>query len=114
MPRRASGCHLVAFKSTFSQHHASVVAEPFRHDNAASIPQAPWREEGAEPMHPPQHPIDAVTHLDPYDYYATLVEQCPFEREATLGLFVAANAETVAAVLTSDRCRVRPADEPVP
>lgn len=38
----------------------------------------------------------------------------PVHRDATLGLWVVASAAAVAAVLTSERCRVRPPAEPVP
>ncbi|MES1242947.1 MAG: cytochrome P450 [Acidobacteriota bacterium] len=62
----------------------------------------------------PADPIAAVTHADPYPYYADLVARAPFERDDRLGLWVAASAEAVTAVLTSDLGRVRPAAEPVP
>jgi cytochrome P450 len=62
----------------------------------------------------PSDPIAAVTHADPYPYYADLVVRAPFERDDRLGLWVAASAEAVTAVLTSDLCRVRPAAEPIP
>jgi len=63
---------------------------------------------------PPDTPLAAVTHPDPYPYYATLVARAPLARDATLGLWVAASAEAATAVLTSARSRVRPLDEPVP
>jgi cytochrome P450 len=62
----------------------------------------------------PPDPIAAVTHRDPYPYYARLVAEKPFYREEALGLWVASSAEAVTAVLTSDLCRVRPPAEPVP
>ncbi len=62
----------------------------------------------------PNDPIAAVTHPDPYPYYADLAAHRPLYRDATLGLWVAASAAAVTAVLTSDRCRVRPPTEPVP
>ncbi|HEX3128002.1 MAG TPA: cytochrome P450 [Thermoanaerobaculia bacterium] len=62
----------------------------------------------------PADPVAAVTHAEPYPYYADLVARAPFERHSGLGLWVAASAEAVTAVLTSDLCRVRPAAEPVP
>jgi len=65
--------------------------------------------------HPfPSDPIAAVTHPDPYPYYEHLLAERPFERVERLGLWVAASAEAVTAVLTSEICRVRPAAEPVP
>lgn len=62
----------------------------------------------------PSDPIAAVTHPDPYPYYESLMAERPFERDERLGLWVAASAEAVTAVLTSDICRVRPPAEPVP
>ena len=65
-------------------------------------------------MHPPTDPIAAVTHPDPYPYYAALAAERPLYRDATLGLWVASGAGVVGEVLASDACRVRPAAEPVP
>ena len=65
-------------------------------------------------MNRPENPIAAVVHRDPYPYYASLVELAPMARDETLGMWVAASAEAAHAVLTSERCRVRPASEPVP
>jgi 2-methylisocitrate lyase-like PEP mutase family enzyme len=62
----------------------------------------------------PTDPIAAVTHADPYPYYARLAATRPFYRDADLGLWVAASAAAVEAVLASEICRVRPAAEPVP
>jgi cytochrome P450 len=62
----------------------------------------------------PPDPIAAVTHPDPYPFYAELLAQRPLYRDDALGLWVAASAEAVAAVLASDLCRVRPPAEPVP
>lgn len=62
----------------------------------------------------PRDPIAAVTHPNPYPYYARLARDQPFYHDSDLGLWVAANAESVQAVLTSDLCRVRPPSEPVP
>lgn len=63
---------------------------------------------------PPSDPIAAVTHANPYPYYADLVSRAPLSYDDTLGFWVAASAEAVTAVLTSDLCRVRPPAEPVP
>ncbi|MCK6452946.1 MAG: cytochrome P450 [Alphaproteobacteria bacterium] len=65
-------------------------------------------------MNPPLNPIQAVTHPDPYGYYARLVAERPVHRDETLGLWIAAGAEAVASVLGSEACRVRPPREPVP
>jgi len=62
----------------------------------------------------PQDPIAAVTHPDPYDYYADLVARKPLYYDDKLRLWVASGAGAVAAVLTNHLCRARPANEPVP
>ncbi len=65
-------------------------------------------------MTPPSNPVAAVTHPDPYPYYAGLVAERPLYQDDALGLWVASSAAAVTAVLTNDRCRVRPTAEPVP
>jgi cytochrome P450 len=55
-----------------------------------------------------------VTHPDPYPYYAGLVAGAPFHHDPGLGLWVAAGAPAVHAVLSSELARVRPPREPVP
>jgi len=62
----------------------------------------------------PQDPITAVTHPDPYAYYADLVARRPLYYDDKLRLWVASSAVAVATVLTNHLCRVRPANEPVP
>ena len=62
----------------------------------------------------PRTPLEAVTHPDPYPYYATLVAGRPLSRDEGLGLWVAAGAGAVEAVLTCADLRVRPAASPVP
>ncbi|MDQ6907691.1 MAG: cytochrome P450 [Chloroflexota bacterium] len=62
----------------------------------------------------PADPIAAVTHPDPYPYYADLVARRPLYRDDALGLWVTSSADAVTAVLTSDLCRVRPPTEPIP
>jgi cytochrome P450 len=62
----------------------------------------------------PDDPISAVTHPDPYGYYARLVAERPLYRDEALGLWVASSAAAVTAVLSSPVCRVRPVSEPVP
>ncbi|KUZ68253.1 cytochrome P450 [Burkholderia ubonensis] len=62
----------------------------------------------------PTDPIAAVTHRDPYPYYAALVDGPPLAFDATLGLWVASRAATVGAVLGHPACRVRPLAAPVP
>lgn len=65
-------------------------------------------------MERPAHPIAAVTHPDPYPYYADLATRPGLTRDEGLGLWIASSAAAVTAVLSSDLCRVRPATEPVP
>ncbi|HEX5086057.1 MAG TPA: cytochrome P450 [Blastocatellia bacterium] len=62
----------------------------------------------------PQDPIAAVTHADPYAYYADLVARKPLYYDDKLRLWVASSASAVTHALTSSLCRVRPATEPVP
>lgn len=62
----------------------------------------------------PADPLQAVTHPDPYPYYATLRRQAPLVRHDALKLWIAARASTVRAVLEDERLTVRPASEPVP
>ncbi|NJK43062.1 MAG: cytochrome P450 [Pleurocapsa sp. SU_196_0] len=60
------------------------------------------------------NPISAVTHPDPYPFYAELVLERPLYFDEELNLWVASSAETVNAALHSDLCCVRPPAEPVP
>lgn len=62
----------------------------------------------------PPDPIAAVVHADPYPYYRDLAARRPFHRDDALGLWVAAGAAEVAAVLGHPACTVRPASQPVP
>src|SRR5262249_12744161 len=57
---------------------------------------------------PPRDPVSAVTHPDPYPYYAELVAARPFYKDELQGYWVASSAEAVTAALMSDRLRVRP------
>jgi cytochrome P450 len=61
----------------------------------------------------PDDPLAAVTHPDPYPYYASLAAE-PMRRHPRLGLLVAARTTDVLEVLASDLLRVRPPAEPVP
>ncbi|HKU99960.1 MAG TPA: cytochrome P450 [Vineibacter sp.] len=65
-------------------------------------------------MQPPSDPIAAVTHADPYPYYADLVTRRPFYRDDALGLWIATSADAVTAALSCAHGRVRPPAEPVP
>lgn len=64
-------------------------------------------------MHPID-PIQAVTHADPYPYYATLAARPGLTFDAGLKLWIAADAATVRLVLGHPDCLVRPPAEPVP
>lgn len=66
------------------------------------------------PLTDPTDPIAAVIHPNPYPYYAKLTAYRTVYGKGDLGMWVAANAEDVTAVLTSPLCRVRPTNEPVP
>ncbi|MEU9716507.1 cytochrome P450 [Streptomyces sp. NPDC047976] len=59
-------------------------------------------------------PVEAVRLADPYPYYARLVAERPFAWDEGLGVWVAADAAAVRAVLGSGALRVRPVAEPVP
>ena len=61
----------------------------------------------------PSDPIAAVTHPDPWDYYADLATR-PLHLDDGLRLWVAAAPDDVVAVLTHPDARVRPGREPVP
>lgn len=65
-------------------------------------------------MQQPSHALDAVTHSDPYPWYAQLRAQAPLSFDAALGLWVAADAATVEAAFVHPQLRVRPPAEPVP
>jgi cytochrome P450 len=66
------------------------------------------------PTTPPDTPLAAVSHPNPYPYYAGLVKERPFYRDEAVGAWVASSATAVTAVLLCDATRVRPAAEPVP
>ena len=65
-------------------------------------------------MTAPRDPVAAVVHPDPYPYYEALVAERPFARDERSGMWVAASAAAVVAVLGASSCRVRPPAEPVP
>jgi cytochrome P450 len=63
---------------------------------------------------PPADAVAAVTHPDPYPFYAALRQRGGLSFDAGLKLWVAADAAAAAAVLAEPRLRVRPPGEPVP
>jgi cytochrome P450 len=58
--------------------------------------------------------IAAVTAPDPYPFYAELARRPPLHHDERLGMRIAARGDTIAAVLGSPLCAVRPAGQPVP
>ncbi|VTU21224.1 Cytochrome P450 144 [Variovorax sp. PBS-H4] len=63
---------------------------------------------------PPADAVAAVTHPDPYAWYARLREGPPLARDERLGLWVATRAEVLQEAFANPALRVRPAAEPVP
>ena len=66
------------------------------------------------PAAEPTHVRAAPPHPDPYPYYGRLAREQPMARDEANGWWVAASAAAVNEVLTSETCRTRPADGPVP
>lgn len=66
------------------------------------------------PAPDPLDPLQAVTHPDPYPYYAALARDRPLYRDARLGLWVASSPDAIQAVMRHPAARVRPVAEPVP
>lgn len=62
---------------------------------------------------PPANAVAAVTHADPYPFYAQL-RQTPLQFDAALGLWVASSADVIGAAFAHTSLRVRPVAEPVP
>ncbi|MCH1990270.1 cytochrome [Achromobacter xylosoxidans] len=62
----------------------------------------------------PTDPLQAVTHADPYPYYAALARDRPLYRDARLGLWVASAPGTIRDIMRHPAARVRPMAEPVP
>ncbi|APA70123.1 cytochrome P450 [Janthinobacterium sp. 1_2014MBL_MicDiv] len=66
------------------------------------------------PLADPAHPLAAVTHAAPYDYYRRLAAGPPLRFEASLDCWLATGAAGVCAVLEHPACRVRPPGLAVP
>ncbi|MES2939680.1 MAG: cytochrome P450 [Pseudomonadota bacterium] len=62
----------------------------------------------------PIDPLQAVTHGDPYPFYARLRAGPPLAYDASLKLWIAARAAVLDEVFAHPAMRVRPAAEPVP
>lgn len=63
---------------------------------------------------PPTDAIAAVTHADPYPWYAALRSGPALVRDERLRLWIASRAEVVRELLSNGALRVRPLAEPVP
>ncbi|MEJ8811695.1 cytochrome P450 [Variovorax ureilyticus] len=63
---------------------------------------------------PPGDAIAAVTHPNPYPWYAALRSGPALVRDEGLRLWIASRADVVRDLLTNDALRVRPLAEPVP
>lgn len=61
----------------------------------------------------PANAIAAVTHPDPYPYYAQL-RKTPLQFDAALGMWVATGAQVIEEAFAHPALRVRPTTEPVP
>lgn len=98
--RRSKGCDI----------HSSmeVVATLF------AKPRFNWSPQSMTLLSPPPNALAAVTHPNPYLYYADLVAHRPVFYDDSLGLWVAASAAAVTEILIDKNCRVRPPSEPVP
>jgi cytochrome P450 len=62
----------------------------------------------------PVHPLAAVTHAAPYDYYRRLAEGPPLRFDASIDCWLATGVAGVEAVLAHPACRVRPQGLAVP
>lgn len=65
-------------------------------------------------LQPPANALAAVVHPDPYPFYASLAARRPLDYDASLGLWVAAGPQVMAAVLRHADCGVRPIGARVP
>lgn len=75
---------------------------------------APLASPTLSPIGFPANAAEAVTHPDPYPYYASLATRRPFAFDASLGLWVAAGPQALTEVLSHPACEVRPAGAVVP
>jgi cytochrome P450 len=62
----------------------------------------------------PKDPIDAVTHPNPYPYYAALRDAAPVHWFAERNIWAAVSAQAVVAAFEAPCAKVRPPSEPVP
>jgi len=59
-------------------------------------------------------PLNANQHENPYDWYDSLLRKQPFGFDPALKLWIAADADSVTAVLEAEQLQVRPSSEPIP
>lgn len=62
----------------------------------------------------PTDPLQAVTHADPYPYYATLARDRPLYRDTRLGLWVATDPRLIRDIMCHPAARVRPSPSQCP
>ena len=93
-------------------HSIPIRCGPCRRSALASeVKRHPVVKNGG--MHP-DHPVHAVSHRDPYPYYASLLGRPALFHDPHLNAWVAARAATVAEIFDNPACRVRPPTELVP
>ena len=97
---RASGGRAVSTGAPLIQRHGQAHAWFVPHRIMARDEPGYWRlvPSRARAM-PPTDPIAAVTHADPYPYYAALARERPLYRDDTLNLWVASSPQAIAQVL---------------
>jgi cytochrome P450 len=65
-------------------------------------------------MENPKNPIDAVTHPDPYPYYAELRAKRPLYYDQGLDIWIASGGREIEEIFGHENCLVRPARERIP
>lgn len=60
------------------------------------------------------NPLNAIVHDAPYSWYSELVREKPFYFDQQLNLWIAADADSITAMLEAPQLQVRPMTEPVP
>jgi len=86
--------------------HISIVSEVCLHEKGHTLAMTHTA--------PPGDAIAAVTHPNPYPWYAALRSAPALVRDDGLRLWIASRADVVRDLLTNDALRVRPIAEPVP
>jgi cytochrome P450 len=86
--------------------HISMLNEVCPHGKCQTFPM--------KHLEQPADAIAAVTHANPYPWYAVLRSGPALVRDERLRLWVASRADTVREILSHEALRVRPPAEPVP